>query len=1068
MWELVKQYIEKIEDTWFWWWVKNYKVSFLLITLLVAYGTFALVRIPKESTPDIPFGIVQITTVYPGANPVDIDSIITQKIEDEIENMQEIDTIDSRSSLGVSSVTVTLKSNADTKQFISDVKTKLDSIPFIDDIKDPLVSEISSDNAILFQAIAYAPKKDFTLNHVKSLGVALKKEIKWKGGIVDVTVAGVSDDSDYDLTILLNDQALENYNLTISQVVGAIRNYNQNLPLGNHELGDFSYDYRIDNEISSIDELNNIPISINGGVDHIKLSDITTIKREYKSTAIVRWGIRGSADNHAVSITVFKEKNTNVFSTAKSAKSLIESTLKKPQYQGLSFEYTTDMSDIIIDDYKSLGSNAVSSVILVLAITALFIGLRQSLIATLGMIISFFITFIVLSMMGMTLNFLTNFSLILAFGSWIDTVIVFIEAARENMKRGYNPKSAILLAVNTYKTPNINTSLINLIVFIPMLVLPGVTGKFLSYIPITIFTTLLGSLFLALTVNNALFIKFNKKRNYYYEEDETSEMIMSDVERKLLEEERKGKEVRKRQSEPRFEKALDKYLAVPYIHILKQTISNKKRRRASIRLPVMILIATFIFLSPRIWFKLFPSGDNPFITYAIEGKQGQTTDSMAQAVSWVDRVIASIPEVKSYEVTINKHVVDLTIILTKKDERKRDSFQVEEDIKKGLAYLKEEGYKVEGKVQAGWPPVGKAVGIKLVAENTEQLNELKQVSEDFEAYLRSLTGTINVGNSSSNTPWQFSVSFNKEKLAELGLTPQDFQWELYAALNGTKAWNIQIENIERDIVVKVASFDEGFSPDHMRNFVVQTRKGEMSLASVAEISLDPALASITRVDGDLTITVDADLESGLAPTAFQPQLIAYADKYDFPSGISYKASGENQENADLIQATIMAFFVALFLAFAILVYQFNSFSKPAIVLYSIITALLGANIGLYVTGNPYSMSFGIGFISLIGVIVNTAIFLVDRINENLKNGVSIERAIVEAGTVRFKPIIISTVTTILGIGSVVTQDEFYAWLGWTVIFGLLFSSVITLIAVPNLFYAVYKRKEARKQLADQQ
>ena len=130
----------------------------------------------------------------------------------------------------------------------------------------------------------------------------------------------------------------------------------------------------------------------------------------------------------------------------------------------------------------------------------------------------------------------------------------------------------------------------------------------------------------------------------------------------------------------------------------------------------------------------------------------------------------------------------------------------------------------------------------------------------------------------------------------------------------------------------------------------------------------------------------------------------------------------------------MAFFVAVFLAFALLVYQFNSFSKPAIILYSIITALLGANIGLFVTGNPYSMSFGIGFISLIGVVVNTAIFLVDRINENLKHGVSIEKAIVEAGTVRVKPIIISALTTILGIGSVVTQDPFYAGLGWTVIF----------------------------------
>lgn len=149
-----------------------------MIFLLVAYGTFSLIRIPKESTPDIPFGIVQITTAYPGANPVDIDSTITQKVEDQIENMPEVDAIDSRSSLGVSSVTVTLKSNVDTKLFINDVKTKLDSIAFVEDVKDPLVSEISTDNAVLFQMILYGPKEEFTLNHMRSLAVSLKNDIK--------------------------------------------------------------------------------------------------------------------------------------------------------------------------------------------------------------------------------------------------------------------------------------------------------------------------------------------------------------------------------------------------------------------------------------------------------------------------------------------------------------------------------------------------------------------------------------------------------------------------------------------------------------------------------------------------------------------------------------------------------------------------------------------------------------------------------------------------------------------------------------------------------------------------
>jgi len=187
--QTIQRFKESLENTRFGRRVKNYKVSFLLIALLIGYGTFSLISIPKESTPDIPFGIVMISTSYPGANPVDIDSIITQKIEDEIENMPEVDSIDSRSSLGISNVTVTLKSSADTKLFVSDVKAKIDNIPFVEDVNDPVVSEISSDNAVLFQMVLYGPKDDFTLNQVRSLGVSLKNEIKGNAGIVDVTIA---------------------------------------------------------------------------------------------------------------------------------------------------------------------------------------------------------------------------------------------------------------------------------------------------------------------------------------------------------------------------------------------------------------------------------------------------------------------------------------------------------------------------------------------------------------------------------------------------------------------------------------------------------------------------------------------------------------------------------------------------------------------------------------------------------------------------------------------------------------------------------------------------------------
>ena len=281
-------------------------------------------------------------------------------------------------------------------------------------------------------------------------------------------------------------------------------------------------------------------------------------------------------------------------------------------------------------------------------------------------------------------------------------------------------------------------------------------------------------------------------------------------------------------------------------------------------------------------------------------------------------------------------------------------------------------------------------------------------------------------------------------------------------INGSKAGTVNIDKVDRDIVIRYHIFNDAVSPESLANIKINTRVWQITLNSIASIVLWQSLNWITRKDGDITITVEADLESWLTPTSFQPKLVEFADKYQFPSWISFKQAWENEANKDLIQSTIMAFFVSLFLAFAILVYQFNSFSKPAMVLYSIVTALLWVNIGLRVTWNPYSMAFAIGFISLIWVVVNTSIFLVDRINHNIEKWVDIERAIFEAWYARFKPIIISTITTILWLGSVVTQDEFYASLWFTVIFGLIFSSIITLIALPMLFYNIYKRRELKE------
>jgi len=1062
----IKSYISSLENTYFGRWIKNYRVSFMALLLLILYGTYSLVILPKESSPTIKFGIVQVTTIYPGANPVDIDDIVTEKIEAEVKDLKWVDKVESRSSLGVSSVTITLENDIDTKDFVNEVKQKLDSLSFPDDVFDPSVSELSTDNEVLFEMMIYGSQEFFTMNQMRSLAMDMKDNLKGQWSIVDIWVAGVAGDSDYDISVYLDQWRVEDLGLTVWEIVSQIRAYNGNLPLWSHTVWDLNYDYRINNELTDLGQMQEIPINI--WSSYIKLAELAAVTRSYKTDDVTYGWVGGSDNNYAVNLTIFKKPGGSIFKDADEAKQLINEEIRKVKYRGVSLIYTRDLSEIIIKDYISLGRNGVSAILLVTIITAIFIGIRQSIIASVAMIVSFFITFIILQLFGLTLNFLTNFSLILAFGSGIDTVIVFIEAAYANTKRWFSPKTAMLIAVNTYKSANINTSLINLCVFIPLLILPGITGKFLSFIPITIFTTLLGSLLMSLTVNNALFYKLNKPWNYYFadsDDNDNDDVILSDIEQEILNQERIGKTVKPTTDKPAMERLIDKLMKW-YVNLLRYLLATKLRRSLTIWLPILAVILSFVLLAPNIWFKLFPSGDNPFANIVIEAKEWTSLESTIAVSKGIDAIISQIPELKSYDITVKAGQIDIGTVLIDKEGRDRDSFEIQDDILAQLWYLSSAWYRVEWKVQAWWPPTGKAIWIKIVAVDKSNLALLRSVGSDFEVYLQSLTGTVNITNSNTTSPGQFEIIFDRDRLAQLGLTPQDVQFEINNVINGQKAGTINLESIERDVVVQYNTFRDEVTPNQIMDLTISTRTGPVKIWAIAEIVLNQSLTSIARSDGQIVATVESDLQPWLTPTDFQPQLIAFAEQYDFPAGITYTAGGENQANADLIQGALIGLVIAILLAFIILVYQFNSYSLPAIVIYSIFTAFLWVNLWLRATGNPYSMAVLIGFISLIWVVVNTAIFLVDRFKANMEKGAEVIDAIIEAGQVRFTPIIISTITALLWVWPVVTQDEFYAWLWYTVIFGLIFSAGITLLAVPMLIYMVKGNPKQLDEIQD--
>ena len=551
------------------------------------------------------------------------------------------------------------------------------------------------------------------------------------------------------------------------------------------------------------------------------------------------------------------------------------------------------------------------------------------------------------------------------------------------------------------------------------------------------------------------------------------EKRLSSEEKIFLESQRENKKLE--ETSEGFRAKMLSTLSLFYYKALKKFLSSRKQRLLSIFVPIILLIFSFVFLAQKIWFTVFPPTDEWYITILIETKTWTDKKVLEKYLKPIDKSLSKIPELNVYTSVISWNNLDVNVTLLKKTERgkkgMRDVFEVEKIISNDLEYLVSDWIKLSVKTLKWWPPVWSPVGIKLITNNNKKINVLRDVAYDFEEFLKKIKWTKNVWISSSDSSWQFIFKFDKEKLAFVWLSSSEVLDQVYFYTSWIKSSSIKSELENNDIVLQVKDFEDNFSPEDLENLVLDTRIWKIRVGDYVDFSFEKSFSSINREDGRIKISVNSDLEDGVVPTSVQPKLIDFAKNYNYPAWISFIAGWETQENKELIISTFRSFFIALFLIFSILVLQFNSYSQPIIILYSIVLALLWVNIWLFLTGNPYSMPFAIWFIALTGIVVNDAIILIDRINKNIERMRSnitknlllddYVEAILEWWKNRLQPIIVTTLTTIFWVLPLAIRDEFWAGLGFTIIFGLFVGSSMTLFVIPALYYGICLRRKMK-------
>lgn len=1049
----IKLIIDKLESWFLWFWIKQYKVSFLLIALMIILGASSFVMIDKKSAPDLDLWIISIWKVYIWVNPEDIDSLITDKIEKKIKDIEWIKKINSTSSLWFSSVVVELDNWIDVQTTMTEIKDEIDTIDFPEDAKDTIVQDISSKDNRLFSIVFYADENIYSKDYLLGKAITLKDKLEWTKWINKVEIQWWDD---YEIRILISKSKLEKLWLTISWIANSIRDHNRNTPIWNYSIWDLSYDFRFEWEIKTIKEFLNIPIILNDG-SIVYVKDISTVKKHYKNDSISKASVFDKSGFNSITLDIKKSDNEDFFSSSVIAKESLEKEITWINYEWINYEVNLDASKEMLQSYEDLFKNMMTTFALVFLTLLVFIWFKEWFIGILIVPLSYLITFIVLYYWGFSLNFLTNFSLILSLWVAIDTIIVVIEWANKKVKLWYSPKHAILVAIREYAPPIISGTMTTLAAFIPLLTLPWVMWKYLSYIPITVFITLLASLFLSLTVTSAIFMKLTKNKTYY-RVNEKEESTISENERELLAYDREWKTEKHGKMSNARERIFDN-ISNFYFNLLSKVIKTSLSRLLVIFLPIFFLLVSFWFWNG---FTLFPASDNIQINVKIEASQWTKTESLEDILPLINNSLEWIPELKLYTVDLKGNLISIIAELYSKDERAllwlRDSFKVENELNERLDIFKTLWYRVESWVLAWWPPWWKAVWIKIVADSTDYLSVLSVVSEDFKSYLKTLDWTKNVTSSTAKTPGQFVFKLNYEKIANLWLTPWEITNSIFANTNWLVSWTVKWLLNDHDIKVKIAEFEDNLSPYDVENLILNTSKWKIKLVDVASYEFNTAISEIKRVDTKITTVVDSDLIDWVVASSVQPLFLEYAENYEFPLGISYESWWEAEENADLIQWVLTAFVIALFLIFIILVLQFNSYGQPAIILYSVILALLWVNTWLWIMWLPYSMAFAIWFIALTWIVINNAIIYIDRINTNLREWLVDFDAILQAGKSRLIPMLVTTITTIFGILPIAFQDQFWAWLWFTIVFWLVTWTIMTLFVIPSLYYQVFLKK----------
>jgi len=1034
--------------------IRNPVFVFIMILVISLAGFNAYKSIPREAAPDIQIPLLIVTVPFPGASPEDVESLITNRAEQELQTIKNLKKIKSTSSESVAVLTLEFTSDFDISDARTKVREKMDQIKpdFPSDAEDYQITEINlSEQPLMILNIA----GDMGLLGLTDLADEVKEEIEGIPGILEVRRAG---GLEKEIRVYVNPEKLNYYNLDLNQVSTSIRSENTNLPGGSVTMGPTKYLIRVPGEFINPEGINEALISAPNQVP-VRVKDLAKVVFGFKEISS-KSRLDGT---ESVSLSIVKRSGENLLAIRDQVKLIIQ-RLEQEYENEVKFSILSDQGERVQRIVKDLENNILSGFVLVFLVLLLVMGISNALLVAVAIPLSFLASMIILNVMGFTLNIVVLFSLILSLGLLVDNAIVIVENIFRHRQAGKNRIDAAILGTKEIAIPVTTSTITTVAAFFPLIFMPGIAGEFIGFLPKTLIVTLSSSLLVAVIINPVLCSTLMRVK--------VGKEITSDFDELKLVEKSKILGI--------YQYALRKVLRFRLITILAF---------------IFLFVGTFYWYGkntfPRKRIEFFPKTEPSEAVVNIRAPLGTTLE-----VS--DRYVASVEDF------VNKDKKKLDAVVANVGQRRGsgaasagssttylshvvlDFPNWQNWIEKPSSIIKKLRQKLDQMVgieiklaeARSGPPTGMALNLEVRGED---FNQMSEAVESIKKKIKDIPGLVDLTDDFDRSRPELKVIIDRDKASRLGLRARDIANTVRTAFNGKKVSVFRDGTEEYDIWVQL---DQSFRSNQsdLSSLFIYTPSGEpVRLSEIAKVDSGPSYGSIKHVDTVRTITISAD--------AFRmpgPVLVMKAkqvlSKLDLPMGVTYQFTGEDENRKESQIFIGRALIIAVFMILVIMVAQFNSIALPLIVISSVLMSIMGVIIGLIVHDRPFGIIMtGVGSVALAGIVVNNAIVMLDYVIKLRKKGYQRNEAMILAAAVRFRPVVLTAVTTVLGLVPIAigmdidfsresiilfgaASASFWKSMALAIMYGLGVTTLLTLFLLPALYSLVEGGKERLRGL----